>query len=130
MIIYREKTDSYTKIIKCLATQTIIELNDGEIFEKEGKNYIDFALNYYPGAQAQQKPATEDQPAGEDEADTVNDGVASATTAQTDPALHQNLVKMSLSLAQGQYRRLIEVVYALHENGIVISDKKAVQNFI
>lgn len=40
------KSEKCQKIIKLLQTQTIVEINDKEIFEKEGKGYLDFALTF------------------------------------------------------------------------------------
>lgn len=38
------KTEKYNKIVKLVQTQSIIELNDGDIFEKEASSYLTFAI--------------------------------------------------------------------------------------
>jgi hypothetical protein len=40
------KAEDCSKIIRFLQTETIIEINDSEIFEKEGRSYLEFALAY------------------------------------------------------------------------------------
>lgn len=40
------KTSTIDKILEILATKSIYEIKDSEVFDQEGKSYLDFALGY------------------------------------------------------------------------------------
>jgi hypothetical protein len=44
-----QREDIFSKILKILETQTIIKINDEEVFQNEGRSYLDFALNFASG---------------------------------------------------------------------------------
>ena len=41
--------EHFHKILKILATETIVKVNDSEVFLNEGRSYMDFALNFAQG---------------------------------------------------------------------------------
>ncbi len=43
---FQAKQASIDKLMELLATKNVIEIRDKEIFELEGKSYLEFALTY------------------------------------------------------------------------------------
>jgi len=69
------KSEKAQKLLKILQTQTIVELNDEEIFEKEGKGYLEFALAYSQQKGNEEKKNEEGKEEGKNEKEALNQSV-------------------------------------------------------
>jgi len=54
-----------SKIIELLGSKTIIEIKDKEIFESEGKSYLEFALSYQSNTSSKMLSASPDIVSGD-----------------------------------------------------------------
>jgi len=56
IIVSLQKGKKQDKILELLATKTVIDIKDKDIFESEGKSYLEFALNYASSSAAKLPP--------------------------------------------------------------------------
>ena len=90
-----------SQIMRILQTQTVVEIKDQEVFQGEGRSYLEFALLYGAGIAEAEKNAQ---------------------------AL-ENL-EICISNCDSSYRRGIQMVHGLHKRGIHPRDQRAVKEFL
>ncbi len=96
----RKETATY-KILKILATSTIIELSDFDMFKKEAKTYLEFALFYKNGK-------TEIQ---ETEQDT-------------------NLVNRAVKISDKSYSKAVELITVIQQSDLDVEDREGLRDFL
>jgi hypothetical protein len=66
LVVSLRKGRNQDKILELLATRTIIEIKDKEIFESEGKSYLEFALSYTSSSASKNPPIQSQEMGGGD----------------------------------------------------------------
>eukprot|EP00347_Sterkiella_histriomuscorum_P005755 403355392 len=132
-----KREETFNKIIKILDTQTMIKISDQEVFQNEGKSYMDFALNFASGQNAQnnnqglQKNTSQDELKKQSMKLANGDTVDEEVKTQIDQvATTKSNLELSLQKCQGSYRKGIEIINGLYKNGINQRNQNLVQEFI